>query len=91
MVGYRTPFSSKQNEMSLVDANKTIILPDFYFGKTGALVALKSNVSYPGYIKFQVRPVNSYGTCMHIFIGLEICAHRMLGISLVCEPPKTSN
>ena len=59
-VGYTTPFSSSQNQMNLKDANKTIILPDFYFGESGTLIALKSNVSYPGYIIVQVRLINMY-------------------------------
>ena len=46
--------------MNLTDANKTIILPDFYFGDSGTLGALKSNVSYPGYIIVQVRLINMY-------------------------------
>ena len=53
-VGFETVFSSSQNKMSLKDANKTIILPDFYFGNSGVLMALKSEVSAAGYINFQV-------------------------------------
>ena len=55
MVGFRTPLSSSQAQMNLRDTNKTIILPNYYFGKTGVLMALKSNTTHAGYIKIQVR------------------------------------
>ena len=64
-VGYTTPFSPSQNQMNLKEANKTIILPDFYFGESGTLIALKSNVSYPGYIIVQVRVINMYVSLDH--------------------------
>ena len=55
MVGFRTPLSSSVAKMNLTDTNKTIILPNYYFGKYGLLMALKSNTTRAGYIKFQVR------------------------------------
>lgn len=75
--------------MNLKDANKTIILPDFYFGESGTLIALKSNVSYPGYIIVQVRLINMYvfldhpppppfeGSCfrMHPFVNSAWRSH----------------
>lgn len=55
MVGFKTPLSSSQAKMNLSDTNKTIILPNYYFGNTGRLTAVKSNTTRAGYIELQVR------------------------------------
>lgn len=54
MVGYKTRLPSSEPKFNLSDANKTIILPNYYFGKTGRLVAVKSNTTRAGHIELQV-------------------------------------
>ena len=64
--------------MNLTDTNKTIILPNYYFGNYGQLMALKSNTTRAGYIKFQVRFVYSMKLALHISCRNTALEHKLL-------------